>query len=321
MLQQTAKARNQTQDLRSNPNGTLPEETADSFLVQSVSGSHNPAISTERLSKIYPNGTKALEDVSMAVRPDEFVVIIGLSGAGKSTLLRCMNRLIRPTSGRLELFGEDVTNVSGKKLKQVRRKVDMIFQQFHLVQRLRVIENVLVGRLRFNASPVRHTLSLFRCFSRQEKEIAFENLKKVGIADLAFQRADTLSGGQQQRVAIARALTQNPEVFLADEPIASLDPKSAAIVMDTLMETHQEQKIPVIVNLHHKERLTAPNGPSPSPRNWKKFSDWKWKSSPLLIMPASSRPWPTTTSISPTSDPRATPRPQKRPMPRPCSWK
>ena len=253
MLQQTMNNRHQAQDLRSDPNRTLPDETAAGSLRQSFSGASAPAVFTERLSKTYPNGTKALKNVSMALHPDEFAVIIGLSGAGKSTLLRCMNRLIRPSSGRLDLFGEDVTNVSGKKLKQVRRKVGMIFQQFHLVQRLSVLENVLVGRLRFNVSPVRHSLSLVRCFSRQEKEIAFENLKKVGIADLAFQRADTLSGGQQQRVAIARALAQDPEVFLADEPIASLDPKSAAIVMDTLMEIHQEQKIPVIVNLHHIE--------------------------------------------------------------------
>ena len=253
MFHQSPADSSEVQTFQPVNNRVLLEESRSEPALSPAYLPDSPAICTEKLTKIYPNGTRALDNVSISVHPDEFAVIIGLSGAGKSTLLRCMNRLIRPSKGRLDLFGQDVTNVSGKKLKQVRRKVGMIFQQFHLVQRLSVIENVLVGRLRFNASPVRHTMSLFRYFSRQEKEIAFENLNKVGIADLAFHRADTLSGGQQQRVAIARALAQNPEVFLADEPIASLDPKSAAIVMDTLMEIHQEQKIPVIVNLHHIE--------------------------------------------------------------------
>ena len=210
-----------------------------------------PAILTENLEKIYPNGTRALDNVSLTVRKDDFLVVIGLSGAGKSTLLRCVNRLIQPTRGRLELFGEDITCVGGSKLRQVRRRVGMIFQQFHLVRRLTVLENVLVGRLRFNSTPVRFIGSLFRFLPKSEKEIAFECLKQVGIADLAFQRADTLSGGQQQRVAIARALAQGPEVFLADEPIASLDPRSSEIVMDTLKDIHEAHNIPVVVNLHH----------------------------------------------------------------------
>ena len=203
------------------------------------------------LSKVYPNGTRALDKVSLTIGRSEFVVIIGLSGAGKSTLLRCINRLVRPTSGQLELFGEDIINLSGHRLRRVRRRVGMIFQQFNLVQRLTVLENVLVGRLRFNAAPVKHILSLMKLLSKQEKEAAFSCLKQVGIAELAFQRADTLSGGQQQRVAIARALAQDPEIFLADEPIASLDPRSSEIVMDTLARIHGERNIPVIVNLHH----------------------------------------------------------------------
>ncbi len=209
------------------------------------------AVRTRGLGKTYPNGVAALADVSLDIARDEFVVVIGSSGAGKSTFLRCMNRLIQPTSGSLELFGEDVARVSGARLRGVRRKVGMIFQQFHLVRRLNVLENVLVGRLRFNAGPVSHGLSLLRVFPRAEREFAFECLRHVGIADLAFQRADQLSGGQQQRVAIARALAQEPEVFLADEPIASLDPHSAELVMQTLLRIHEHRRIPVIVNLHH----------------------------------------------------------------------
>ena len=211
----------------------------------------NASIGMRALSKVYPNGTRALDNVTLTIGKSEFVVIIGLSGAGKSTMLRCINRLVRPSSGNLELFGEDIINLSGRRLRQVRRRVGMIFQQFNLVHRLSVLDNVLVGRLRFNATPVKHSLSLLRYVSKQEKEAAFHCLKQVGIADLAFQRADTLSGGQQQRVAIARALAQDPEIFLADEPIASLDPRSSEIVMDTLARIHEERNIPVMVNLHH----------------------------------------------------------------------
>jgi phosphonate transport system ATP-binding protein len=218
-----------------------------------VSLKHSPktAIQTEALGKVYPNGTRALSEVSLGIENGEFVVIIGRSGAGKSTLLRCLNRLIRPSEGTVRLFGEDVTHVTGRRLKSVRCRVGMIFQQFHLVRRLTALENVMVGRLRFNLRLIRHKMSLLRIFSKEEKQAAFECLKQVGIADLAFQRADTLSGGQQQRVAIARALAQNPEIFLADEPIASLDPRSSEVVMDTLCEIHEKRGIPVIVNLHH----------------------------------------------------------------------
>ncbi len=212
-----------------------------------------PVIRSERLCKVYGNGTRALQDVSLSFGRDDFVAIIGSSGAGKSTFLRCLNRLVRPSAGSVELLGEDITCACGRHLNQVRRRVGIIFQQFHLVRRLTVLDNVLVGRLRFNASPLRQGLSLMRLFSRSEKEIAFDCLKQVGIADLAFQRADTLSGGQQQRVAIARTLAQKPEVFLADEPIASLDPRSAETVMEILRQIHESKQIPVIVNLHHIE--------------------------------------------------------------------
>jgi phosphonate transport system ATP-binding protein len=216
-----------------------------------VAGVQDRALASINLSKVYPNGTRALDDVTLRVEQGDFVAIIGSSGAGKSTFLRCLNRLIRPTAGTIYLFGEDVTQVSGRRLRGVRRRAGMIFQQFNLVRRLTVIENVLVGRLRFTASPLGHCLTLARKFSRRERELAFDCLKQVGIENLAFQRADQLSGGQQQRVAIARALAQEPEVFLADEPIASLDPRSAETVMETLQRIHETRKMPVLVNLHH----------------------------------------------------------------------
>lgn len=210
-----------------------------------------PIIRTRGLGKTYPNGTRALKNVSFTLQNDEFVSIIGSSGAGKSTFLRCLNRLITPTKGTIELDGDDITYGNGAGLRQVRQCVGMIFQQFNLVPRLSVLNNVLAGRLRFNRTPLRYGSSILRLFTRPEKDIAFECLKKVGIEHLAFQRADTLSGGQQQRVAIARTLAQEPKVFLADEPIASLDPHSAEKVMEILLKINQSQNIPVIVNLHH----------------------------------------------------------------------
>ncbi len=210
-----------------------------------------PAIQVNNLNKVYRTGTHAVRDISLTVNTGDFIVVIGSSGAGKSSLLRCMNRLIRPSSGSIALFGDDITSVTGGDLRQVRRKVGMIFQQFHLVRRLTVLDNVLVGRLRFNRSPLHLGMSMLRVFPKIEREFAFDCLKQVGIADLAFQRADTLSGGQQQRVAIARALAQEPQVFLADEPIASLDPHSAETVMQILQNIHETKGIPVLVNLHH----------------------------------------------------------------------
>ena len=210
-----------------------------------------PVMCTKGLGKTYPNGTIALKNVDFTIQRNEFVSIIGSSGAGKSTFLRCLNRLITPTEGIIKLNGNDITYGNGTGLKKVRQQVGMIFQQFNLVPRLSVLNNVLAGRLRFNQGPVSYGSSIIRLFSKLEKEIAFGCLKQVGIERLAFQRADTLSGGQQQRVAIARTLAQEPNVFLADEPISSLDPHSAEKVMEILLQINQSQKIPVIVNLHH----------------------------------------------------------------------
>jgi phosphonate transport system ATP-binding protein len=212
-----------------------------------------PVVRTMGLGKTFRNGTAALRNVHLSVCCEQFVVILGSSGAGKSTLLRCLNRLIQPSEGRIELMGEDITAISGTALKQVRRQIGMIFQQFHLVQRLTVLENVLAGRLRFNSTPLRYGLSLLRMFPKAEKDLAFECLRQVGIGHLALQRADTLSGGQQQRVAIARTLAQEPQLFLADEPIASLDPRSAETVMDILQTINATRKLPIIVNLHQLE--------------------------------------------------------------------
>lgn len=208
------------------------------------------SIATEHLTKVYSNGTCAVRDVSFSVESEDLLIILGPSGAGKSTLLRCLNRLIEPTSGRIMLNGDDITHVGGMRLQDVRKRVGIIFQQFNLVGRLSVLDNVLAGRLTHCGNVFWHTTSLFRMFPKREKEFAFECLKKVRIEALAYQRADTLSGGQMQRVAIARALAQDPYVFLADEPVASLDPASAEIVMETLQDIQETQHIPVIVNLH-----------------------------------------------------------------------
>ena len=217
-------------------------------MIQQPEGS---VLAVRNLTKIYPNGACAVNGITLSIASDDFLVVIGSSGAGKSTFLRCLNRLVTPTSGEIYLGGDEVTRASGRALRGVRRRVGMIFQQFNLVRRLTVLENVLVGRLRFCSGPVEGGSSLFRRFSRAEQELAFSLLRQVGIEQLAYQRADALSGGQQQRVAIARTLAQHPDVFLADEPIASLDPKSSEVIMGLLRTIHEERGIPVVINLHH----------------------------------------------------------------------
>lgn len=214
------------------------------------SSAKTPALLIEQLNKTYPNGTRALCDLDLEVSGEELVVILGPSGAGKSTLLRCVNRLVTPTSGHIHFKGEDVTRFSGRELRKVRLRIGMIFQQFNLVRRLTVLENVLAGRLAHRRGISARGLSLLKMFPESERDQAFECLRKVHIENLAFQRADTLSGGQQQRVAIARTLAQEPDMILADEPVASLDPASAETVMRILEQIHIEHEIPVIVNLH-----------------------------------------------------------------------
>ena len=199
----------------------------------------------KNLTKIYEGGTQALYDVSFTVKPGEFLAVIGLSGSGKSTLLRCINRLIEPTDGQIIWNGEDITAASQDEMLRIRRKIGMIFQHFNLVTRSRVITNVLAGRLGY----VNPAMSLLNRFPKSDMELAFKQLDRVSIADQAYKRADELSGGQQQRVGIARAMMQEPEIILADEPVASLDPVLAHSIMQYL-ETINTEGVMVLCSLH-----------------------------------------------------------------------
>lgn len=203
-------------------------------------------LEVQHLTKIYEDGTLALDDVSFTVEDGEFLVIIGLSGSGKSTLLRCINRLVEPTSGRVIWNGVDITAASPEELRQIRRQIGMIFQQFNLVKRSSVLTNVLSGRLGY----VNPWLSLIHHFPREEYERAMRNLELVGIADKAHSRADELSGGQQQRVGIARALMQEPKLMLADEPVASLDPATSHSVLKYIEQLNRERGVTVLCSLH-----------------------------------------------------------------------
>jgi phosphonate transport system ATP-binding protein len=195
-------------------------------------------------------GTKAaVDNASFSVAPGSFVGVIGRSGAGKSTLLRMINRLAEPTEGRILYDGVDVTALRGRDLRQWRARSAMVFQQFNLIGRLDVLTNVLMGRLA-TVSPMR---ALLKLWPDADKAVALAALEQFDIASLAVQRADQLSGGQQQRVAIARALVQEPDIILADEPIASLDPHNTKVVMDALQRINRDFGITVICNLHSLE--------------------------------------------------------------------
>jgi len=198
------------------------------------------------LTKRFPDGTLALDDVSFSVADGEFLVIIGLSGSGKSTLLRCINRLIEPTAGRVIWNGRDVTAASPAELRRIRREIGMIFQQFNLVKRSSVLRNVLSGRLGYAGT----LASVLGRWSARDRADAHANLELVGIEQKARSRADELSGGQQQRVAIARALMQRPTLLLADEPVASLDPATSHSVMDYLRLLNQDRGVTVLCSLH-----------------------------------------------------------------------
>jgi phosphonate transport system ATP-binding protein len=199
-----------------------------------------------QLNKIYEGGVHALKDVSFNVPRGQFLAVIGLSGSGKSTLLRCINRLIEPTSGRVIWNGVDITAASQDELRRIRRRIGMVFQQFNLVHRSSVLTNVLAGRLGY-VSPA---WSLINRFPRADREKAMKTLAQVGIADKARNRADELSGGQQQRVGIARALMQDPEMILADEPVASLDPVLAHSIMQYLEQINKDLGVTVLCSLH-----------------------------------------------------------------------
>src|SRR5881397_1232985 len=205
-----------------------------------------PILSITDLVKTYPSGTKALSGVSLDVQRGEFVVIIGLSGSGKSTLMRCINRLIEPTSGKIYIDDVDVTALSQAEMRRLRRNIGMIFQHFNLVKRSSVLTNVLCGRLGY----LPPAWALFNYFPADEVARALANLQRVGIPEKARTRADQLSGGQQQRVGIARALMQEPQLILADEPVASLDPATSHSVMRYLEEINRKDGITVICALH-----------------------------------------------------------------------
>jgi phosphonate transport system ATP-binding protein len=199
------------------------------------------------LRKEYRAGVPVLKDVSLTVEGRGMTAIIGPSGTGKSTLIRCINRLVDPTAGEILFRGRDLARVNGRELRAARRHIGMVFQEYNLVERLSVIENVLCGRLGY--VPVWR--AWLRRFPALDVERAFTLLDAVGLGEFATQRADQLSGGQRQRVGIARALMQEPDLVLADEPTSSLDPKTSVEIMELIAQRAQERGIPVIVNIHN----------------------------------------------------------------------
>ncbi|CEN27637.1 MAG: phosphonate ABC transporter ATP-binding protein [Lactococcus sp.] len=206
-------------------------------------------IKFENVSKVYPNGTRGLEDVNLEIQQGEFIGIIGTSGAGKSTLIRTINGLNNVTEGTLMVNETNVAQLKGKALREFRKNVGMIFQSYNLVPRVSVIRNVLSSRV-----PNMSFLSVcFGLFSKADKLKALDALNRVGILDKAYIRADQLSGGQQQRVSLARALAQDADILLADEPVAALDPVTAREVMDDFKRINKELNKTVLINIHHVE--------------------------------------------------------------------
>lgn len=201
----------------------------------------------DSLSKRYGNGAMVLKDLDLHIDGSGITAIIGSSGAGKSTLLRCINRLVEPTSGSITLDGVEITRLQGAELRSMRRSIGMIFQNFNLVDRLSVMENVLSGRLGF--------VTLFQAASRRYPQAdidrAFALLERVGLQDYVNKRADTLSGGQRQRVGVVRALMQEPRLLLADEPTASLDPKTSVQILELIGDISRELELPVLLNIHN----------------------------------------------------------------------
>ena len=204
-----------------------------------------PMIQLKDVSKIYDNGTVGLKDINLTINKGEFVVVVGLSGAGKSTLLRSINRLHDVTSGDILIDGKSITSAKGKNLRELRRDIGMIFQNFNLVKRSSVLRNVLVGRVAYYPT----WKTTFNLFSKEDKQKAYEALQQVDLADKVYARADELSGGQQQRVAIARSLAMDPKVILFDEPTSALDPEMIEDVLE-VMRYVAEQGITMVVVTH-----------------------------------------------------------------------
>ena len=200
----------------------------------------------DQLSKTYENGTAALRDVSFSVKAGEFVGILGKSGSGKSTLMRCINRLVEPSSGKVFFDEEEVTGVSPKRLRELRKKTGMIFQQYNLIPRYSVQLNTLMGRLASTSS----ITSMMNYFSDEDVVHSRQVLDRLSLSDKYFHRSEELSGGQQQRVGLARALMQEPELILADEPVSSLDPASSRQIMELLAEFNKKDGVTILCNLH-----------------------------------------------------------------------
>ena len=205
------------------------------------------------LRVVLPPATTVLHGIDLTIRPGEFVVILGQSGAGKTTFLRAINRLVEPAAGTVRVAGREVTGAAAAELRQARRRIGMIFQQFNLVRRASVLENVLAGRLGY----VPPLASIAGRFPESDRALALDCLGQVGLEQFAGRRADKLSGGEQQRVAIARALAQSPAVILADEPTASLDPQLTGSIMDILRRINVERGLTLVVSQHQLETALA----------------------------------------------------------------
>ncbi|MFC3630510.1 phosphonate ABC transporter ATP-binding protein [Paracoccus angustae] len=232
-------------------------------------GGRPPVLDVRNLKVSYAaNGPMILKGLDFAVGGGDFCAVIGPSGAGKSTLIRCINRLVEPTEGSITLFGQDVRALHGGQLRRLRRRIGMIFQEFNLVNRMSVMDNVLSGRLGYTG-PVR---SFFKAFPREDVDRALHLLERVGLQDHVAKRADALSGGQRQRVGIARALMQKPEILLLDEPTSALDPKISRDVMRLIRELADELHVPVLCNIHDVQlALETCNRIIGMQDGWKKF--------------------------------------------------
>ncbi|MCY7386549.1 MAG: phosphonate ABC transporter ATP-binding protein, partial [Burkholderiales bacterium] len=207
------------------------------------------SIQIRGLVKEYKRGVPVLKGIDLTIAGEGITAIIGPSGTGKSTLIRCINRLIEPTAGEILFQGMDLAKLKGAELRMARRRIGMVFQEYNLVERLTVMENVLTGRLGYMSA----FKAWLRKFTPEDIEEAFNLLDAVGLASFANQRADALSGGQRQRVGIARAVMQHPEILLADEPTSSLDPKTSVEIMELMANLAGKRNIPVIVNIHNVE--------------------------------------------------------------------
>lgn len=211
------------------------------------------AVEVEGLTARYTkDGPEILRGIDFHVHENDFCAIIGPSGAGKSTLIRCINRLVEPTGGRIMLFGQDVLSLGPAELRKLRCRVGMIFQEFNLVNRMSVMDNVLSGRLGSTGT----FRSIFKLFPKHEISHALEILERVGLSDHVNKRADALSGGQRQRVGIARALMQQPQILLLDEPTSALDPKISRDVMGLIRDLAMEYRVPVLCNIHDVQLAT-----------------------------------------------------------------